>query len=652
MKMFLQNLYISFKEANELIPFKRISYFYGKIGAGKSSIARLIDFCLGGEIDLTPALQSEFVSATLHLIINDTEIRLYRERGSNQINATWVKKEDAYQVIIPARKPNGEVIPNTGVEVLSDLLFFIAGIKAPKVRRSKKQEDSELSRLTMRDLLWYCYLEQDTMDNNFFNLDSENHFKQYKSRDVLRLLVGFHQEGVSELETKIEEVRTSRLKYEQGAKALEEALQEVNFIDLENIDEESEKLSTELIVINSKINTFRSSLSKTSNHAGDDLRKKGKEIASKIDLTEQAIDSSKKLQEANKKHINELLMLTVKMDRNNIAKALLNKVEFVTCPRCTQKLPERENIQCLLCGQENVKTEGKEVYTSTSQLEISSKDTQARINELKEMNQKQESQIKIQIRELNQLEEEKERIDKELNEVMTHYDSAFLSSILDLEHTKIELEQKIIELKRFKSLFNKIKELQKKAIELAVEEKSLKKDLELEREKAEKDKSNIERLQDLFLDCLERVKFPGLSIRDVVQIRSPYFLPEIYSPDTEGLINTSFSNMGSGGKKTLFKCCFVLAIHRLALEINALMPNFIIIDSPMKNISASENKLQFEALHELIYELANNEMKETQFILISNNFFSPPDFLMEEVYIRHMLDTEENPPLIRYYNGH
>lgn len=44
-----------------------ITYFYGKMGAGKSTILQLIDFCLGNELIETPALQQEFIGAQLDL---------------------------------------------------------------------------------------------------------------------------------------------------------------------------------------------------------------------------------------------------------------------------------------------------------------------------------------------------------------------------------------------------------------------------------------------------------------------------------------------------------------------------------------------------------------------------------------------------------
>ena len=225
MNLRLIELVMHCKQGVERVPFSDFTYFYGQMGAGKSTIARLIDYCLAGDMELTPAMQTEFVAATLNLSVAGNQVTLTRNRESDQIRAQWEKSGEQFDAIIPARTAGGEVVHNTGIEVLSDLFFVLSGVRPPKVRRSKVKEDSELERLSLRDLLWYCYLDQDSMDSSFFNLDADgNQYKRLKSRDVLRFVVGFHQEGVAELESELESVREERLRCEGAVKAIREAL--------------------------------------------------------------------------------------------------------------------------------------------------------------------------------------------------------------------------------------------------------------------------------------------------------------------------------------------------------------------------------------------------------------------------------------------
>src|SRR5690606_9939286 len=120
-----------------------------------------------GSIELSPALQKEFVSATLQLSLKKSSaVSFERTRDSDKIVANWEISGEPYHLVLPARDAVGEVLPGTGVEVLSDLVFWLSDLTAPKVRKSKIKEDSDRARLSLRDLLWYCYLDQDEIDSS------------------------------------------------------------------------------------------------------------------------------------------------------------------------------------------------------------------------------------------------------------------------------------------------------------------------------------------------------------------------------------------------------------------------------------------------------------------------------------------------------
>ena len=79
------------------------------------------------------------------------------------------------------------------------------------MRKSKTRQDSDTARLSIRDLLWYCYLDQDSMDSSFFHLEEDAAFyKRNKSRDVIRYVIGFHDEKVADLEAQLDQLRGQR----------------------------------------------------------------------------------------------------------------------------------------------------------------------------------------------------------------------------------------------------------------------------------------------------------------------------------------------------------------------------------------------------------------------------------------------------------
>jgi hypothetical protein len=197
-----------------------------------------------------------------------------------------------------------------------------------------------------------------------------------------------------------------------------------------------------------------------------------------------------------------------------------------------------------------------------------------------------------------------------------------------------------------------------KVNDIQAQEIGLRAQLKEAREAAEKDATNINTLKDLFLDCLVRSGVPGITANDTVEISANTFLPELHSPSVADTTIASFSTLSSGGKKTLFKCCFAIAMHRLAVEVGAPLPEMLIIDSPMKNISERENREQFKGFYNLIYQLKADELKNTQFILIDKEYTPPQRDLKLRVSNRHMKPNDpskpgdrENPPLIPYYYG-
>ena len=376
MKIIVNELNLVCKRDSISVPFKRFTYFYGQMGAGKTSIARLIDYCLGGELELTAALQNEFVSAVLHLSINDTHLSIERPRDANQVHAQWETNGETFDILLPAKTASGVVIPNTEVEVLSDLVFHLAGYKPPRVRKSKSRQDSELNRLSLRNLLWYCYIDQDTIDSSFFNLDKDaNPFKRNASRDVLRFVIGFHQELVSELESQLQEIRENRLQSRSAATSLKEALTAAEVASEADILERVDSLEAENEAIKIEIRTLRIRLSESAiPHGADSLRDKARTLTYEIESIEQALPNIQRTIANDQRHINELQMLSLKFRRATSARAVLGGVEFEVCPRCTQSLPELEPNTCIVCGQDDT-----DIELQNADTEVIKRDAENRI---------------------------------------------------------------------------------------------------------------------------------------------------------------------------------------------------------------------------------------------------------------------------------
>jgi len=648
MNLRLTELVVHCKQGAERVPFSDFTYFYGQMGAGKSTIARLIDYCLAGDLELTPALQSEFVAATLGLEVAGNDLTLTRNRESDQIRAQWEKSGEQFDAIIPARTGTAEVVHGTGIEVLSDLLFVLSGVKPPKVRRSKVKEDSEMERLSFRDLLWYCYLDQDSMDSSFFNLDADaNIFKRLKSRDVLRFVVGFHQEGVAELEAELEAIREQRLRCEGAVKAIREALTASELSSPMELQARRNQLQQELQSVEAKIGQARATVQQHSTHEMEILRERGRRLGVELGKCELALHELAESVEHDTSHKNTLLSLASRFKRAQSAREALSGVEFKDCPRCGRALPVRQAGDCLLCGQDQVSEPVRAVTD-----EAIDSDVLSRVQELDQRIRLQKEQKVLVQRKGTELADQKAVTDRELSRVSETYDSAYLSSALHLEKERAALVQRMTDLKELEALASRIDQLSQEVEKLVGRERSIRVRLKEARKQAEQDTANVDLLKQLFQDCLLRSRLSGFFPEDSVEIKPPYFLPEVLGVNAGDLAVISFANLGSGGKKCLFKCCFAVALHRLAAKTQALLPTLLIIDSPMKNISERENRQQFVGFHEMLHELVQTELKGTQVILIDKELHVPAQGFSLKFDARHMTpDDAANPPLISYYRG-
>ncbi len=648
MKLVLRKLHLSLHKSTEQIELPGVIYFFGPIGSGKSSIGRLIDFCLGGKHAWTPALQAEMVSATLEMSVNEVPVTLHRDRDSAQVMAAWQEGDETLQVLIPTKLATHEVLPDSGVEVLSDLLFYLAKEEPPYVRRRKGTPDERLERLSFRDLFRFCYLDQEGMDNVFFRLDSDNYAIRAKSVDALRYVLGYRTEQVAEYESRLQEVREKRLGLLSGVQALSKALIDAGLDDINAYDAKIELTKAEIERARAAAQAARQQRSPAP-HAAEELRAHARRLAQEqIALEQASADIDVRIGELER-HANELQMLSVRFQRTASARMVLGGVDFSSCPRCTQTLPSREAGLCLVCGQPEHITEAVGALGES----VVNGDLRARQMELKETLARMREQRRIvQLRTL-EIAAERSAADHSLEVRLREYDSAFLSQALQHERVVATLEQRLDAMLRYRKLPDVLQEQQAQAEVLKSDEAELRARLEAAKKWAFNDRKNVELLGELFLDCLVRAKFPDVRSDYRVEIDPATFYPRIPLGVSEALVVLSFDNAGSGGMKALFKTCYALALHRVCARAgDSRLPPVLIIDTPTKNVSSVENPEVIAAFFRLVYELAAGELVETQFVIIDNEFNAVPDDIDLPMSSRHMVNGDRsNPPLIPYLVG-
>lgn len=649
MKFHLQSLSLDLRHATETIVFSDITYFWGQMGAGKSSIARLIDYCLGGAIQLSPALQAEFVSATLTVELERSTLTIERQRDGANVFASWTVGDEVQSVIVPARAAAGELIPHTGVETLSDLIFWLSGVQPPRVRKSKLKDDSKTVRLSVRDLLWYCYLDQDNIDSAFFHLEEDAEFYlRLKSRDVIRYVIGYHDERVADLEAELDQLRANRTARASAIESLTRTLDEVGAGSEAQIAEREASLKAALAEAEASIVALRE-LKRVgqTEHAVDILARRTRRLAVGIAHLDVAADELLAARERHVRHRNEIETLGLKFRRSAVAREILGDVGFADCPRCTQSLPARPARCCEVCGQDDRLELTDAAEQAALELDIASRraDLDSAIEEI------DRSLTRIRLRRERAL-DRKASLETARNRASEEADSAFLSTVLLKERERAALEAELQSLAWLLRLPDLLQQQRDALAQIIALELTLKEALKDARTSAEADRTSLTRLGDYFLDALVQSGVPGIQRDDRVALEPPTFYPAVFSSDPSDLTASTFTSMSSGGKKTLFKCCFAIAVHRIAALLDAPLPELLIIDSPMKNISERENRAQFEGFYRMVYALKAGELSETQIILIDKEYLPPDPALGLDIRSRHMQpDSTQHEPLIRYYRG-
>jgi tetratricopeptide (TPR) repeat protein len=646
MNIKIDSLVLFCKESTEHIDLSsHISIFHGQINSGKSTIVRLVDYCLGGDLERTPAITSQLLSVELNIRIGEFNCVFEREaEKSDQVQVTWQDATGKGRSILAPNQPvNNQPILDDDIFNLSDLIFHFLGVIPPKVRKNKIREDSPMVRLSFRDMMWYCYLEQSKLDSSFYELDVD--YKKQKSRDIMRFISGYYTENLLELENKLSDTRIERNGKIEAVKQIESFLENNGFeteTEIKKSIEDCTKELQEAQVHQAGGREFAGSKP----HIADQLQNQLRELNAKIKTDqENLIDVGNKIRELESLNA-ELITTKMKLYRAEIASPVLGGVKFQICPMCGEVLIKSSENTCHLCKQ--LPTSGSHKISLNEV--ATNKDLNSRIGEIDEALDRYKKAESAQIKSLDQLIQTKNEIDSRLDTILKDYDSRVLSNIRDIDRTINTLEEKIRGLNRLLLVPNSIQDLYKEADILLSDEEKIKRDIEVEKTQLGKAENNVKMIESTYLESLLKVGVPGTYEDDIVKIDRRTWIPHILAHGDESA-GWTFFNIGSGGKKVLLNALYALAIHKVAAECGLPLPSLLIIDTPMKNIGEEHNENLFKGFYNYLYDLAANSLSHTQLIIVDNEFF-PPDNEVLDISTRYMTPNDDKyPPLITYYRG-
>lgn len=644
MKIRLKKLIVRTRKTTEEIPFSEVvTFLHGPVSTGKSTVARLVDFCFGGELERTPAIQKEFVAAELALVLGNFDCTIERAADDTQsVRITWSGPGGDIGSANAPLSAQTEPLLDAEVFNFSDLVFHLCGVVPIKVRQRSRDPESPLIRLSIRDLWWYCYLDQLHLDSSFFRL--EDPFRGRKSQDAMRFFTGLHSERLSQLEAElmgtIDEQRAKREAVHQ-IRAFMRRFELGSDLEIAGELETARKELGEAEARRTELDHDRSAQIHPTDTLRDDLRR----LSTEIETLRQAVDESAELIGEQRALRAEFITAKTKAERAVQAGRMLEGVSYQRCPECGAEVSTRpaDDLKCHLCGS----GKGEGTKADSLELEAVRRDLNERIDEIADAIERREKESGRMAKQLQKAQQRKVFLDQQLQQELARYDSAFVETIRSTEREIATLVERISSLQRLHQMPQAIDDLEVEAGELQGTIDRVRSSLTEERDRLRAADENIAAIAREFKRIMLSVSFPGVSEDDDVVLDPRNWKPTVAHGDQKW----SFWDTGSGGKKTLFNVCYALALHKVALERDMPVPTIMIIDSPTKNISDDENPELVQSIYDEIYRIASAyEGGKLQFLLIDSDLVEPSAAL-PGFSERRMAGEVDAPSLIPYYTG-
>lgn len=642
----LHALKLTLKQGVEEVDFApHVSFFHGEMSAGKSSIPALIDFCFGADENLTPALNQELVGVSLDLTIGGHRTLLERSVGELNVRVSWQDGSMQAHSCLAPRQETKSSIPlvdgRSDILTLSDLIFYLAGLKTIRVRKRTQDEDSQLIRLSFRDVLKFIYLDQDNLDSDFFRLRQP--ILKEKSEDVIHWIVGFRSDLLLNLQQSLQSARQKQRVDAETASQLRQFLAQFGYESIQSIDAEIGTLKVEATTLSAELKNLRKSDTSIPEEDQTALRNTTVEL---VAASESLADLKARIDEQTQLR-NQLIAMKMRTAKISASRELFESVDFDACPVCGADVTVDANLpHCYLC-----KTPSASRAEQDSQkLAIYQADLDSRIDDLGQMVARQEKAVQdvdVKVRELrdaraavlSRIEEAKQSMETEADVQRRRvYDRL----------AEIRVETRHLEDVRRMPL--KISAIEAEADELNATIARYRREIKAEEARLSQAEKHFQAIESNWKQLLLDIGFPGVSKGDQVVLDRKTLIPAVW-PNGEQKRSWDFFSIGSGGKKTLLKITFALALHKTASEFNLGMPNLLMIDSPTKNITPDINKAVFEKFYAVLYDLLSNELANWQVIIVDQTYAAPPDTVGESLH-RYMTRTVPGyPPLIPYYTG-
>jgi hypothetical protein len=582
---------VDFRDAGQHGWPRSLSVIAGAFSTGKSSILEFIAYSLGGRSHPQhPEILRRVRSALLEVELGGEPHVIERAVGESSSTAFVRPGRLGETGTAPAERR--VINPPGDPASLSSFLLSYCGLEGVELREAPTQADSGTDPLSIRDVLWLCYMPNERLDDKNLLFESA-HMKRLKLRQVVDVVFGVHDDKAVELGRRVKELEVrrgrARMEYDATQKFIDE--QELGTrLQVELARDRAEAAATAAArAVADLDNQIRAAST-----FADDLRARHRDAARRAQqaaaLLRDRETQLRRLIPLRAQYAEDITKLTMLAE----ARILFDPLRVKVCPACLTALREAPHISdghCTLCNSEvpaqpasqigNGPTLNGHAQTTAGspdgempdgKFDVSSelratKDRLAEITKYVEELDSELGQLRGSRDEANAAEAWLAReIDTATNDAV----SPFLSQRDDLMHGQ---QAAAADLERARTAIKMFDSLERRSVTVTRLDASLRAlRAELEASTAQPDRNDvIHRISDRYAAILTAWRYPKVD---------QAFVDSSLTPHMRG---TAYTYASSGGR-TLIALAWILAIFEIAWETGSAHPGFLMIDSPQKNL--------------------------------------------------------------------
>lgn len=223
--------------------FPGVNIIYGDSDTGKSSILEFINYLLGASsIELSDEVNATIEYAALELEINGVSLtikrNIYDPKAHIEVYPCAFEKCSDF---FPKKYSPNFTDTHAPDGFFSDFLLDSLGFPKVKIKVSPSKADSEVKRLSFRNLFKYVYVNQDDVGSKSF-LDLNNWIKSTSNREVIKYIFNVLDSSIAELEVQVAERTRESKQLLNKYTSVSEFLRETGYDSQTSIDESITKI--------------------------------------------------------------------------------------------------------------------------------------------------------------------------------------------------------------------------------------------------------------------------------------------------------------------------------------------------------------------------------------------------------------------------